>query len=467
MRSLARKVTRPAVLTAVVMTAAVMIASIGVSARGAVAATPASARAAAAFPASSWPTYGQNFARTAIASGVAAPGNLAVAWRSRLDGAVYGQPLLIGAMVVVATENDTIYALQAATGRVAWHTHVGTPVPLRSLPCGNIDPLGITGTPVYDQANGLIYAVAETTGFKHTLFGVSVTNGAIRVRRYIPVPDGHEKYDQQRAALTIASGRVYVAFGGLFGDCGPYRGSVVGVPLSGSGPLASYVVPTAKDGGIWATGGPVQGPDKSLYLTTGNGAATSGRYDFSDSLTHLSPSLKRISYFTPATWANDNARDLDLGSTPPALAANGSILVMGKRGVGYLVRQGALGYIGGDLAQAVICRAFGTAAVNGGTIYEPCADHGLAAVAVNASTRRIHVSWYGPSSAHGSPAIGGGAIWIPDSKDGILFAINPANGHVLRQVTLNATLARFSSVSLAGTHAYIGTLAGVVAIAGA
>jgi polyvinyl alcohol dehydrogenase (cytochrome) len=462
MRSLARTVTRQ-----VALTAAVTMTLTGVPASGAVAAMPASARAAAVFPASSWPTYGQNFARTAIAAGVAPPGNLAVAWRSRLDGAVYGQPLLIGGLVVVATENDTIYALQSATGRIAWHTHVGTPVALRNLPCGNIDPLGITGTPVYDQANGLIYAVAETTGFRHTLFGVSITNGAIKVRRYIPAPDGHEKYDQQRAALTIANGRVYVAFGGLFGDCGPYRGSVAGVPLSGSGPLASYIVPTAKAGGIWATGGPVQGPDRTLYLTTGNGAATSGRYDYSDSLTHLGLNLKRISYFTPATWANDNARDLDLGSTPPALAANSSILIMGKRGVGYLVRRGALGYIGGDLAQASICRAFGTAAVSGGTIYEPCTDRGLAAVAVNASTRRIHVLWYGPPAAHGSPAIGGGAIWVPDSQNGALFAINPGNGHVLRQVTLNATLPRFSSVSLAGSRAYMGTLTGVVAVTGA
>ncbi len=75
--------------------------------------------------------------------------------------------------------------------------------------------------------------------------------------------------------------------------------------------------------------------------------------------------------------------------------------------------------------------------------------------------------WSGPSVAHGSPAIGGGAVWVPDSHDGILFALDPANGHVLQQVKLGASIPRFSSVSLAGTHAYEGTRTGVVAVAGA
>src|SRR5215468_6028837 len=115
-------------------------------------------------PAAAWPTYGRDAARSGVAAGVAAPGPLTASWRVRLDGAVYGQPLLVGNLVIAATENDSVYGLDQATGRVIWRTHVGTPVPLASLPCGNIDPLGITGTPVYDQASGLVYAVAETSG---------------------------------------------------------------------------------------------------------------------------------------------------------------------------------------------------------------------------------------------------------------------------------------------------------------
>src|SRR6185437_15700514 len=57
-------------------------------------------------PAAAWPTYGRDFARSGVAAGVAAPGPLTVSWRLHLDGAVYGQPLLVGAMVIAATEND-------------------------------------------------------------------------------------------------------------------------------------------------------------------------------------------------------------------------------------------------------------------------------------------------------------------------------------------------------------------------
>src|SRR5262249_30290482 len=114
-----------------------------------------------------WTTYHHDNRRAGIAPRLAPLGTLARSWDTKLDGAVYGQPLVVGYLVFAATENDTVYALDAATGRVRWSTHVGTPVPLAQLPCGNIDPLGITGTMVYDPATGLLFALAETTGGRH------------------------------------------------------------------------------------------------------------------------------------------------------------------------------------------------------------------------------------------------------------------------------------------------------------
>src|SRR5579875_2399024 len=125
----------------------------------------------AAHPAAAWPAFGGGMQRTGAAAGLPAAGKLSVAWQSRLDGAVYGQPLVVGGLVIAATENDSVYALDETTGRIAWRTHLASPVPLSSLPCGDIDPLGITGTPVYDRADGLVYAVAETSGYRHVLFG--------------------------------------------------------------------------------------------------------------------------------------------------------------------------------------------------------------------------------------------------------------------------------------------------------
>jgi hypothetical protein len=74
--------------------------------------------AAAALPVAVWPTFGRDTARTGGTPRLHRPGRLSVAWRARLDGAVYGQPLLIGGLVVVATEHDTVYGLRAADGRV-------------------------------------------------------------------------------------------------------------------------------------------------------------------------------------------------------------------------------------------------------------------------------------------------------------------------------------------------------------
>ena len=82
-----------------------------------------------AHPAAAWPTYGRDFARSGVAAGVAAPGPLAVSWRVHLDGAVYGQPLLVGNLVIAATENDSVYGLDQATGKVAADArrHPGAP----------------------------------------------------------------------------------------------------------------------------------------------------------------------------------------------------------------------------------------------------------------------------------------------------------------------------------------------------
>jgi hypothetical protein len=69
-----------------------------------------------------------------------------------ISGNVYAQPLYIEggpsgrARVIVVTESNNVYALDAITGTVIWQRHAGAPV-TSGLPCGNISPLGITGNP--------------------------------------------------------------------------------------------------------------------------------------------------------------------------------------------------------------------------------------------------------------------------------------------------------------------------------
>jgi outer membrane protein assembly factor BamB len=143
---------------------------------------------------------------------------------------------------------------------------------------------------------------------------------------------------------------------------------------------------------------------------------------------------------------------------------------MGKRGVGYLVSTADPGGIGHPLASRAVCRAFGAAAVDGATVYEPCNSGGLAAVVVNAAARAITLRWRGPADANGSPVVGGGAVWVTaysKTGSGTLYELDPANGTVRQSISVGAVLPHFSSLSLAGGTAYVSTLDGVTAIAGA
>jgi polyvinyl alcohol dehydrogenase (cytochrome) len=427
----------------------------------AVAATAPAPRASAAVD-GDWTTYHRDNARSGVAAGLAPLGTLSRAWTATLDGAVYGQPLAVGDRIFAATENDTVYALDASTGAVVWSTHVGTPVPRSSLPCGNIDPLGITSTMVYDPETGLLFALAERTGPEHVLVSIDAATGQVSEERAAEPPRGDVIAHQQRAALNLLDDRVYIAYGGLAGDCANYIGSVVSLPTTGPAALDSYAVPTTREAGIWAPGGATVVGDNLLYAV-GNGESTSGAYDGSDSVLALSPDLQLTDRFAPSTWAADNASDLDLGSMTPALVGS-YVYADGKRGTAYTMRSGSLGGIGGQVAQATVCRAYGGAAVDADTVYAPCSD-GPRAVRID-SAGGMQVLWRGPSTAKGSPVVGGGAVWVVDYDGGTLFALDPATGSVRQQISVGVC-PHFTSPTLANDRAYVGTTTGVVAVAGA
>jgi polyvinyl alcohol dehydrogenase (cytochrome) len=410
-----------------------------------------------------WPTYHRDNARDGNATNLAPLSTLAVAWTAPLDGAVYGQPLVVGGRVFAATENDTVYALDPATGGVLWSAHVGTPEPLSDLPCGDIDPLGVTGTMEYDPATNRVFAVAETTGGAHTLVGVNAGTGAVEVRSAVEPPLGDPKAHQQRGALTLLNGRVYIAYGGLFGDCGRYIGSVVSVTTAGTGKL-SYAVPTSREAGIWGTAGGVVDGDHLLYAV-GNGESTTA-YDGSDSTLALSSDLQRTDFFAPADWATQNAGDQDLGSMTPAVVGQ-YVYADGKAGIGYVLRRDHLGGIGGQVSQLNNgCQAFGGSAVSGTTVYLPCTTGPRAVtVAADGTAREL---WRAGSGvpAEGSPVIGGGAVWVVDYHGGILYALDPATGSVRAQIRVGQA-PNFTSPTLSGNRAYVGTRTGITAVSGA
>jgi hypothetical protein len=144
--------------------------------------------------------------------------------------------------LLVATEDNNVYALDATTGTAIWTRLLGKPVPRSALRCGNIDPLGVTGTPVIDEAAQTVYldaAIADPSGPRHRIFALSLNDGTPMPGWPIDVADGlrdapqpfNSRDQNERGALTIVDGMLYVPFGGHFGDCGDYHGWVVGVSL--------------------------------------------------------------------------------------------------------------------------------------------------------------------------------------------------------------------------------------------
>jgi outer membrane protein assembly factor BamB len=407
-----------------------------------------------------WPMYHRDLARTGYSSATPDPRALTRAWSVALDGSVYAQPLVVAGKVIVATENDSLYALDARTGQVLWRTNVGTPVQGSDLPCGNISPLGITGTPVYDPANKLIFAVAEVSGPSHVLIGLDLDSGAVKVRRSADPPGADPRTHQQRAALALSRGLVYVAYGGLYGDCGSYHGWVVALRTDGQGNLLTYQVPTSREGGIWASPGPIVDANGDLYVSVGNGEATGGAWDHSDSILRLTPQLKLADAFAPATWAQENARDLDLGSLGPVLLPGGWLLAAGKAGDGYLLRAGALGGVGGQAQKFALCQAYGGAATLGNRAYIPCTE-GLREVSVG-SGPPVTLGWRAPAQVTGSPVIGGHTVYSLAS-DGTLYALDADTGVTRASIPIGG-VTRFATPALAGNALYIGTLTGITAI---
>src|SRR5215471_13629206 len=69
-----------------------------------------------------WTTYHGDPSRNGVRSSSATP-TPALACHADLDGALYGQPLVVCFRVIAATENDSIYALDPTSGKVLWRAH--------------------------------------------------------------------------------------------------------------------------------------------------------------------------------------------------------------------------------------------------------------------------------------------------------------------------------------------------------
>jgi outer membrane protein assembly factor BamB len=288
---------------------------------------------------------------------------------------VYAQPLFVDGMggrdlLIVATEANNVYGLDGATGAAVWTTNLGAPVPLATLAtCGNIDPYGVTGTPVIDFASRTLFADALVlpTGAgalpKHRIFALSVDTGAVQPGWPVDVEtiaaSGSTPFDSrfqgQRGALAIVGGTLYVPFGGLYGDCLQYHGWVVSVSISDPTHAQSWAT-AAPGGGAWAPGG-VSSDGSSIYIATGNTFTADGGWGGGDALFRFGTGASfgaPLDSFAPAEWALLDQGDLDMTTAPIPFDLAGSapqhlVVMFGKTGGVYLLDRDHLGGVGSSL----------------------------------------------------------------------------------------------------------------------
>jgi hypothetical protein len=268
-----------------------------------------------------------------------------------VDEQVDAQPLVFGIsggndQIIVATENNTIYRIDAVTGAVLTSRHLGPPVPQSSLPgscINNSSVVGITSTPVIDTSTSTLYAVTYTlesgtqTYRLHQLdlftLADKVGSGAI-VTASAALSNGatynfNAKVSRQRAALLEANGNIYAAFASFCDlSASQSRGWLLGWNAATLAPLAANELADQLSSSpnnffltsIWMSGaGPAADENGSLFFVTGNsdpsGTSYDPTYNLAESVVEMSPDLSKvIGAFTPSNQPSLDHQDLDLGA---------------------------------------------------------------------------------------------------------------------------------------------------------
>lgn len=425
-----------------------------------------------------------------------------------VDGQVYAQPLAVPNLTIdagpdpgvhdvvfAATQSNNLYAIDGKTGKILWTRSfltglagaTVTPVPGEDLGTPVIGPvIGIMSTPAIDLERGALYAVASTkevvngvTHYVERLHAVEISTGAEIGSTVIadtsrigsqfvynsgPTAPGvgtdavngvvhfNAMAALQRSALTLANGRIYVAFASYEAFI-PTHGWVLSydagtLQLNG----AFNATPNGALGDIWQSGGPLAVDSQGyLYVAVSNGTFDAqldangfpAHGDYGDSVVKLSPDLHVVDYFTPHNQQQLADLDLDLGSGPPLLLPDSAgspahphlMVAEGKEGTIYLLDRDNLGrfdpnadYIVQELPQATH-GLFGSMAYFNNALFVSTPGDKAKTFAFVPGQARIDVS-AGPASqstdAFGYPG-STATISANGNEDGVVWAIS-ANG---------------------------------------
>lgn len=327
---------------------------------------------------------GWNSNETALTPTAVSGGSFQALHFVTLDDQVDAQPLLVPSqtisgqglhdVVYVATENNSVYALDAASGAVLLSTNLGTPVPQSALPgqCNNnAANVGIGGTPVIDPVSGTLYVIAYTYANSTPVYTIHALNIDTLKDTVAPVVvkasgvlNNGQTYafnagsSRQRAALLLANGNVYAGFASFCDNSANLsRGWVLGWQAGTLTPLPANELTdkqaTSPDTffltSIWMSGyGLAASAAGDIYFVTGNTDPNGQQYNhttnIAESAVQLSADLSAVkSIFTPSDHSSLDESDDDFGSggllllPPQSVSSTNLAVAAGKNGTMYLL----------------------------------------------------------------------------------------------------------------------------------
>jgi outer membrane protein assembly factor BamB len=250
-------------------------------------------------------------------------------------------------LVFLLGADDTVFALDADTGKVFWQKTFANPaMPIWAATwlCSNT----VNDTPVIDKQNNIIFLITSDGKLR----GLNLSDGADRM-----APVNMIETFARAWSLNLIDNIVYTTSGRGCGQLPPVAGvkpavvpgtvSAMDVSDLAHPQLTRFYTSGTKYSGPWGRGGVTKGPDGSVITQTADGMYDPAAGDFGETVLKLAPKATRLlDSFTPANWQYLNTQDLDLGSASADVFPFQNrtlIAVAGKEGVLYLLDAADLG----------------------------------------------------------------------------------------------------------------------------
>lgn len=297
---------------------------------------------------------------------------------AKFTGNMWASPLYLapkaaggkGLFFAVTTGNDVI-AIDETSGATVWTKSIGTPAQANGVSCGNIHPLGILSTPVIDAASRTIYVAGAvgnaSTIQKHVITAYNADDGMEKAGWPVDttgLTSGSVTFNappqNQRSALSLVGGKLYVGYGGHIGDCGAYHGWIVAVDTADPTKKAGWAT-LGQGEAIWAAGG-FASDGTNIFPVTGNrtGTAADSRSNTdSEAVVRLSgmASFTRNdqNIYFPTSWKDMDRTDADLGGSNSVLLSIAGatpanyVAAVAKDGNMYLLNPTNLGGMAGHV----------------------------------------------------------------------------------------------------------------------